>query len=141
MIRGLGIDDLVHLLPPLPYREALQECADSDGLLLLQAASCNHLIPAKVYEYLRLRRPILALTAEDGDTAELLRETGGATTVDLADEEAIYRTLPSFLRLVRNGIHPLPDGGKVPRYARQNQAADLAKSLSGLIGREGHLHV
>ena len=34
----------------------------ADGLLILQAANCNEQIPAKLYKYLRARRPIVALT-------------------------------------------------------------------------------
>ncbi|MGH8064865.1 MAG: glycosyltransferase [Candidatus Entotheonellia bacterium] len=132
MLKELAIDDLVHLLPALPHRQALQDCADADGLLLFQAASCNHQIPAKVYEYLRLRKPILALTDATGDTAALLRETGGATIVDLADEQAIYLALPQFLRSAGQGRHPMPDQEQVGRYARSNQASELASCLSRL---------
>lgn len=137
IIRELGIDDMVHLLPALPYRQALQACADADGLLLFQAASCNHLIPAKVYEYLRLRKPILALTADESETATLLKKTGGATTVDLSDEQLIYLTLRHFLTALRSGTHPLPDGKQIHLYARKNQAHELAKCLSRLINGEG----
>jgi len=45
-------------------------------LLLLQASNCNSQIPAKVYEYLRAGKPILALTDPEGDTATLLRNLG-----------------------------------------------------------------
>src|SRR5262245_20192410 len=72
LLRDLGITDLVALLPALPYGEVLQACADADALLLFQGASCNHQIPAKVYEYLRVAKPILALTDHGGDTAALL---------------------------------------------------------------------
>jgi len=136
MIRELGIDDLVHLLPSLPYRQALQDCADSDGLLLFQAASCNHLIPAKVYEYLRVQKPILALTHDGADTAALLKETGGATIVDLADEEAIYAALPRFLTSVRSGDHLLPDPERIKCYTRRNQALQLISCLYELIDRK-----
>src|SRR6185369_2813028 len=112
-LRELGIDDIVQLTPHLPYRQTLQECVDSDGLLLLQGASCNHQIPAKAYEYLRAQRPIVALTADDGDTAALLKQTGGATIVDLASEAAIYAALPDFLRDVRAGAHALPSRNEV----------------------------
>ncbi len=132
IVQELGIADLVHLLPPLPYRQALQDAADADALLLLQGVSCNHQIPAKAYEYLRLRKPILALTHEAGDTAALLREVGGATIVDLADEEALYLALPLFLRSIQNCKHPLPDSQKILRYARKNQAHELARYLSQL---------
>lgn len=135
MIRTLGIEEFVHLLPPLPYREALQEGVNADGLLLFQAACCDHQIPAKAYEYLRLRKPILALTSETGDTAALLREAGGATLVDLADEDAIYRVLPLFLEQLQNGSHPLPDPAKVASYGRKQQAQRLAYCLSEVAGK------
>jgi len=130
ILRELKIDDLVQLLPALPYRLALQDCAAADALLLFQAASCNHQIPAKVYEYLRLCKPILALTPGEGDTAGLLKETGGATIIDLADEQVLYATLPQFFTIVANNAHPLPDSKKVRKYARVNQAGELARCLS-----------
>ncbi len=130
LLRELGIDDLVHLLPALPYRQALQDAADADALLLLQAASCDHQIPAKAYEYLRLRKPILALTTQTGDTAALLQQTGGSTIVELADEQAIYRALPEFLESLRRGDHPLPDAQRTLGFSRRRQAEELAKCLS-----------
>ncbi len=77
MLSDLNIEDIVHPLPPLPYREALCDCAEAHALLLFQAASCNHQIPAKAYEYLRLGKPILALTHPSGDTAALLSAIEG----------------------------------------------------------------
>lgn len=133
VLMELGIVDMVHLLSPLPYPEALREAAASDGLLLFQAANCDHQIPAKAYEYLRIGRPILALTSHTGDTAALLRETGGATIVDLADEEAIFQALPTFLDAIRSGTHPTPHPEAVQRYARKNQARALADSLSSAL--------
>ena len=130
VLRQLDIDDFVHLLPHLPYRQSLEESVAADGLLLLQGASCNHQIPAKAYEYLRAQRPILALTADEGDTAALLRHTGGATIVDLSREDLIYSALLDFLSAVRAGAHALPVMGEVQRFARHNQAQALAEVLS-----------
>jgi glycosyltransferase involved in cell wall biosynthesis len=134
VLRELDIDDFVHLLPHLPYRESLQECVSADGLLLLQGASCNHQIPAKAYEYLRAQKPILALTADQGDTAALLRRTGGATIVDLAREDLIYSTFPDFLDTLRAGTHSLAAMNEVERFARHNQAVALAHALSSAEG-------
>jgi glycosyltransferase involved in cell wall biosynthesis len=131
-LRQLGIDDFVHLSPHLPYRQTLQECVDADALLLLQGASCNHQIPAKAYEYLRARRPILALTSLEGDTAALLERTGGATIVDLAREDAIYSAFPDFLKVVRAGVHSLPVTAEVEHFSRHHQAVDLAQVLATL---------
>lgn len=132
-IKELGIEDLVHVLPALPYREALAEAAGASALLILQGASCNHQIPAKAYEYLRLAKPILALTAAEGDTAALLAACGGVTVVDLLDEDGIYGAIPGFLRAVRAGRHPLPDPVTASSYARHNQAGLLAACFSRLV--------
>jgi hypothetical protein len=126
------IEDLIEIQPSILHHQALQECADADGLLLFQAANCDHQIPAKAYEYLRARKPIFALTTRSGDTAGLLNEVGGATIVNLADEEEIYRALPGYLNALRGGVHPLPDSQKIMRYSRRSQAAQLAGYLSEL---------
>jgi glycosyltransferase involved in cell wall biosynthesis len=137
ILRGLDIDDIVLLLPPLSYPEAIREAAESDALLLFQAANCNHQIPAKAYEYLRLGRPILALTSHTGDTAALLQETGGANIVDIADEEAIFDALPRFLATLRRGEHSIADLGRLQKYARSNQSVLLAESLLEIVSRAG----
>ena len=135
MLDEMKIADIVQLQPHISYRQSLQECADADALLLFQAGNCDHQIPAKAYEYLRVQRPIFALTTRTGDTASLLNETGGATIVDLASEDEIYRQLPVFLDALRAGKHPVADRSRLERYARHNQAKDLAACLS-LVRRE-----
>jgi Glycosyl transferase 4-like domain len=137
-LRAEGIENLVHLLPPLPYREALQDSANADGLLLFQAACCNHQIPAKVFEYLRLAKPILALTSHSGDTAALLKHTGGATIVDSADAEAISQAFPEFLRAIESGSHPQPDPLTVQSFSRRRQAQALANLLDEITSAQRH---
>jgi glycosyltransferase involved in cell wall biosynthesis len=140
MIRAEGIENLVHLLPPLPYREALQDSANADGFLLFQAACCDHQIPAKVFEYLRLAKPILALTSHKGDTASLLRQTGGATIVDSADWQAISRALPEFLNAAQTHAHSQPDRSLVECYSRKAQAKALAHLLDEVIRPGARVH-
>jgi hypothetical protein len=130
------IADLIILEPHMPYRQALQECADADGLLLFQAGDCDKQIPAKAYEYLRIGKPILGLTTHTGDTAALLRETGGATIVNLVSEDEIYEGLSAFVDALRVGTHPVPDRAKIQRYTRQAQAGQLARVLDGLTGNK-----
>ncbi|MCI0421792.1 MAG: glycosyltransferase, partial [Acidobacteria bacterium] len=136
VLKELGIDDITHLLPAVPYSQVLREGAEADALLLFQAATCNHQIPAKIYEYMRLGKPILAITAEAGDTAALLRDVGGSTRADLEDEEAIYAAFPGFLDALERGIHPVPDAAKVSHYDRRYQARLLARQLDSLVRGE-----
>ena len=50
--------------------------------------------------------------------------------MDLATEDDIYRVLPVFLDAIRAGKHPVADRFRLERYARHNQARDLAACLS-----------
>jgi len=129
LIDKFRVAETVELCPPIPYRRALEEMLRADGLLVLQAANCNDQIPAKVYEYLRCRRPIIALTEPDGDTAGLLRRAGVYSIARLESVEAIAGELPRFLAQARRGEAALPDEAFVARTSRLQRARELASLL------------
>lgn len=120
------INDLITIAPSLPYGEALHEMAGADALLVMQAANCNSQIPAKVYEYLRVSRPILALTDVHGDTADLLKRASVSDILSLESTEAIVAGLPLFLDKLRNGQVKLADIDFVRSCSRRSRTAELA---------------
>jgi len=63
---------IVSIEPPVEMFEALSIAKQADVLLLLQGERFNRQIPAKVYEYLALNRPIWAVVGIDGATHRLL---------------------------------------------------------------------
>lgn len=132
MLKERGIEEIVRLEPPLGYREALAELLAADGLLLFQAANCNHQIPAKLYEYLRAWRPILALTDAAGDTARVLLDAGVDSVVPLDSEPAIAEGLTRFLEDVRRGAAPVIAPDAVERYSRRARARELAALLDSV---------
>jgi len=135
LARHHGIEDIVDIAPALPYRAALAEMAGADGLLVLQAANCNDQIPAKLYEYLRAGRPLLALTDPAGDTAALLREAGIDTIAPLDDSEAIAQALLRFLELAKSGRAPRAMPAFVQAQTRSARAVQLAALLDELASR------
>lgn len=128
-IASRGIEDIVSLEPPVPYVQALEEMLQADGLLLLQASNCNHQIPAKLYEYLRAQRPILALTDPLGDTAQVLSEAGAGIVAPLNSKEKIVKALREFLLTVHGEEIFVADQELVSRYSRRSQTAVLARIL------------
>lgn len=132
MIENHKLHNIVCLKPAIGYEEALAEMLAADGLLVLQASNCNHQIPAKVYEYLRAQRPILALTDSSGDTAELLKACGIETQVSLTDAHAIRDELRRFINMIHAGTAPRACEEIVTRYSRRAQAAELAQVLGAL---------
>lgn len=126
LIQNENLQDVVTVLPPVSYVEAIREMLEVDVLVLMQAASCNHQIPAKAYEYLRARRPIFALTDPGGDTAGLLRDIPGTIVAPLDARAAIEDGLRTVLQSIRNGgrddVHY-----DVSPYSRQSQIANFVK--------------
>jgi glycosyltransferase involved in cell wall biosynthesis len=137
MLAAANIGDIVELAPPVSYREALAEMLRADGLLLFQASNCNNQIPAKLYEYLRAQRPILALTDPKGDTAAALRETGTGEIVRLDRAEDIAAGLRRFVGALEAGKAALPSAERVRSYDRAAAAAKLAQLLEDVTAERG----
>jgi glycosyltransferase involved in cell wall biosynthesis len=132
LIAHYGIDDIVTLEPSLPYRAALAEMIAADGLLVLQAANCNNQVPAKLYEYLRARRPILGLTDPGGDTAAVLKNAGIDTIARLDSQEEIAGLLVRFLDLLRLGCAPVAQEASIAAASRRSRTMELARVLDAV---------
>lgn len=134
--RHPGAADLVELAPPLPHREALAEMLGADGLLLLQAANCNDQIPAKLYEYLRANRPLLALADAAGDTAAALRHAGIHTIGQLDNASDIAAQLMRFLQLCRANQAPRAAPALILSHSRAARTHQLAALLDRASAQE-----
>ena len=127
MAREAGVESAIEICPAVGYREALAEMMAADGLLILQAANCNAQIPAKLYEYLRAGRPILALTDPAGDTAATCRSAGLDAIAALDDATAIAAQLKRFVHTPNDGT--LPSAAAVEDASRRGRARMLATLL------------
>lgn len=132
-IHRQGLEDLIQLAPPIPYREALAEMLTADGLLVFQGYTSNPAVPAKLYEYLRAQRPIFALADKDGDTAATLRSVGAGTIVPLDSSEQIAQGLTQFLDSIRQGTAPVANEQIVRSFARESRATELAALLDEVV--------
>ncbi len=149
MLRALarrhGVEALVELLPPIPYRAALDEMLRADGLLVLQASNCNEQIPAKLYEYLRAGRPIVALTDPAGDTAGVVRDAGLDTIARLDSADDIAALLERFVASLPLGQAPLPDAGYVaqglPPWAGQGIGGAAGRGVGAALTHDGREHL
>ncbi len=124
-----SVEQCIELLPPVPYREALAEMLRADALLILQSRGCNEQIPAKLYEYLRCGKPVLALTDPEGDTASLVRRYHAGMVARMESKEEIARALPDFLARLAQGTLPVADPGEVKSASRFERTRELAQVL------------
>jgi hypothetical protein len=129
-IEELDVGDIVKLEPMLGYRAALQEIMDADGLLLYQGPTADMQIPAKLYEYIRVGRPIFAMVSSGGETDRLLARLGIGTTAPVDDVETIKARFLEFLHLVETGSAPVMTERETMRFERRNITGELAAVLS-----------
>lgn len=137
LARAAGVETAIEVLPAVGYRAALDEMLRADGLLVLQAANCNEQIPAKVYEYLRARRPIVALTDPAGDTARTLARAGQSAVAALDDATAIAALLERFV--ADPAALGVPTQEAVARHSRRSRTAEFAALLDGALADDATL--
>jgi hypothetical protein len=95
----------------------------------MQATNCNAQVPAKIYEYLRADRPILALTDPAGNTAQTLRAAGVGLIAHLDCAHEIERALLELIDQIsaNTWTHASPE--TVAAYSRSRQAGRLAQLM------------
>jgi hypothetical protein len=132
----VGVQEVVEIAPALPYTEALAEMMGADLLLLFQGTAFNAQIPAKVYEYMRARGQMLAITDPSGDTAALLRTFEQVGLADIASADSIEGALLHLLAQ-RQGASADTiariNRERVMNYTRAAQAARLDALLRKLV--------
>ncbi len=87
-LRGRGLDEIVRLVAQVPYQQSLQYLADSDALLLLQPGTMTQ-VPSKLFEYIALGKPILAISPRDSATACLVQDNSLGTVAEAEDVNEI----------------------------------------------------
>ena len=136
MLQGLtsmhALEDFIEICPPIAYQAALQEMQRADALLVLQGANCSEQVPAKVYEYLRAKKPILCLSSAGSDTENVLRTAGATAFAPLDSIPQSAEILPEFLAAVRNGSATLPNPSELKRASRQERAMVLASMMNSI---------
>lgn len=123
----LGIDDVVEFLPRMTRQAIVKEMAAAACLLVLQPVTTVS-VPGKLYEYLAAGRRILSLS-EEGETSDLVRESGVGIAVAPEDEPAIEAAL---LKLVAEGHTPVPPP-PAALYDGNATAAEAAAIIDGVL--------
>jgi len=133
LVERYGLGRVIELRPGIAYREALAEMLSVDGLVIIQLPNCNDQVPAKLYEYVRARRPVLGLTDPKGDTAATMRRHGLTSIAHPQSVDEIARAFPLFLAGIRGGTAAVPAPESARRASRAARAEDLASLLDRAV--------
>jgi glycosyltransferase involved in cell wall biosynthesis len=108
----------------LPRADTLALERAADGLILITAGTRKHEVTGKVFEYLGVGRPILAL-AEGTEAARVVDDAGAGLTVPADDAQAARRALEQFVR----GAVPAPEDGARRAWAYPQVAELMADQV------------
>lgn len=132
LARQFEVQDIVDVLPPVPYRDALNEMLAADGLLVFQGKPFNNQIPAKIYEYFRARKPILSLADPAGETAKALTAAGFHDLADMESPSAIAQALRVFVERIARGDATIASEELITASSRKYRAGELARVFDSI---------
>lgn len=129
-----GVEDIVSIHDPVPYKESLRIQCEADILLLLlwNDPKDQGVCPGKVYEYIGARRPILAIGPADNVAAELIRERWAG--IVLQDPAQIADQLQGWIHQKQEtGVIPVLHQDVGAGLSREEQTREIEGFLRALV--------
>ena len=115
--------------------EAQKQMTEADYLLLLDLneRGMGLQVPAKLFEYVRIGRPILAITAKGSSSAEILANCGvpHVSIFDTDTEEEVDGKVLSFFRLPTDAVPPSE------WFRREFDAVEQTRTLQAILASLG----
>jgi len=127
-IRKNGLNENIEIHDHLPHSEGLYKLSQSQVLLLPlnDAPNAKGILPGKMYEYIALRRPILALGPAEADYSIILNETKAGIPVSFRDKTEIKRAVLFYYSLYKEGKLTV-EPGAYEKYSRRKLAEKFMK--------------
>ena len=120
----------------LPRRKALSFASGSDFLLLITLPSAKWHIPMKIYDYLHLGKPILAIVPEDGDSAKIVKEAKAGFILSYEQEKMKEQLKVIFEEWKKGKFKDFhPDWEYIAQFERRKLTRELARIFDEVSGK------
>jgi len=129
IVRQLGLEQHVDLVPRVSHAASLQFMAKADVLLLLQGGQSLS-VPSKLFEYMALNKAVLGLTPA-GAAADILERYPLGKIVNPNDSDEILAGILSFFD-ERNHVVPRKE---IDEFIKPYQALNLTKKLDHVLNQ------
>ncbi len=137
-VKQLELTDVVTFRDSVPHEEALQLESSSHILLLIKHINPDYkgIVPGKLYEYIGVRRPVLALVP-NGEAARLITDLRRGIVAPQDDEHTIAKILDSLFASFKEDKLDEPfDLTPLSQFSRKSLAGDLAGLLDTVTGKQ-----
>ena len=139
LVSNYGLNEVVDIKASIPRELSLEKQRESQLLLLILWDHKDELgaCPAKVFEYLSAKRPIIALGNEKGVVAKLLRDTNSGICVNSLN--SLIEVLKKYYRDYKEEglVKYQGDWEKIENYSQHRMAERFAHLLDSLINKNG----
>lgn len=128
-----NLDENVELIDYVAHDEVIEYQKKSQVLLLLlnNVPSVKGIITGKIFEYLMVNRPILAIAPKDGDLAEILNETNAGVVVDFEESTTLKNTILELYSKYKQGNLSV-NSKNIDQFHRRELTNKVAKILKEL---------
>jgi glycosyltransferase involved in cell wall biosynthesis len=129
-IQGFGLTRFVRKIDYLPHDQVIVEQQKSKVLLLLvnNTKNAKGILTGKVFEYMAVDSPILAIGPVDGDLADILNTTQCGYISDFED----FKTLKENIISLFAGHFPNKNKTEIKKYSRHELTARLCRTLDAV---------
>ncbi|MBU3699557.1 MAG: glycosyltransferase family 4 protein [Candidatus Kapabacteria bacterium] len=117
------------------HQESVGFLMRSEASLLIvdDAKESAEIVPGKVYEYLGVGRPVIAIAPRDSAIERLLRETDAGRSASQEDIEGVASIIEAYFTRWQRGEQILtPNASEILKYERRAAAHQLAHILHTL---------
>lgn len=131
VINKLNLNKFVILTGNVPRSQSINHLFNSNILLLLlnKAKNSRGRIPGKLFEYLRINKPILCLGQTDSDSANLVIRTERGEVYEYDDAHGIENCIKSIFSNYREKKFE-PSSVNISQYSVKNQTRILSTYLN-----------
>lgn len=133
-IKKWRLSDNVRSVGPVTHDEAIQLQKNSQVLLITvnKTGDTKGMVTGKIFEYLVSGRPILAIGPEDGDLANILKNTGTGVISDFETKKSLKNNILAYYKDFKSKklkVNPR----NLDAYSRRNLTKRMADFLNTLV--------
>ncbi len=133
-IKKWRLSDNVRSIGPVTHDEAIQLQKNSQVLLITvnKTGDTKGMVTGKIFEYLVSGRPILAIGPEDGDLANILKNTGTGVISDFETKKGLKNNILAYYKDFKSKklkVNPR----NLDAYSRRNLTKRMADFLNTLV--------
>ncbi|MFW6275655.1 MAG: glycosyltransferase [bacterium] len=137
--KRLNIHEIVTQTGYLEHKESLKAASKANILLLIVGSGeeKKSVYTGKVFEYLRLMKPILALAPKEGVVDQLLTETGRGEAIEYDDIPGIEQYLLKTYNSWMSGKQTIYKNNRsIKKYERKDLTLKLASIFDSVLTEE-----